>query len=90
MIIQIIDQFLSYVILNGLLRKSCEKNIGSLICSLQSDILKKNANAHGLTNLVEIIRQSLDDGGFGSGISIDLQKMFDTVDHKILLHKLEC
>ena len=33
---------------------------------------------------------SLDDGGFGSGISIDLQKMFDTVDHKILLHKLEC
>ena len=77
------------MILNRLLRKSCEKNIDNLICSLQSDILKKHTNAHGLINLVENIRQILDDGSYGSGISIDLQKMFDTVDHKILLHKLE-
>ena len=84
-----IDQYPSYVILNGLLRKLCEKNIDNLICSLQSDILKKHTNAHDLTNRVENIRQTLDDGSFGSGISIDLQKMFDTVDHKILLHKLE-
>ena len=30
----------------------------------------------------------LDDGSFTSGISVDIQKAFDTVDHSILLSKL--
>ena len=42
-----------------------------------------------LINLTESIRQTLDEGSFGCGIFVDLQKAFDTVDHKILLHKLE-
>ena len=39
--------------------------------------------------LSESIRQTLDEGSFGCAIFVDLQKAFDTVDHKILLHKLE-
>ena len=44
---------------------------------------------HALVSLTESIRNSLDDNKFGCGIFIDLQKAFDTVNHKILLNKLE-
>ena len=47
------------------------------------------STTHALINLTESIRQTLDEGSFGCGIFVDLQKTFDTVDHKILLHKLE-
>ena len=44
---------------------------------------------HALISLTETIKSSLDKNRFGSGIFIDLQKAFDTVNHDILLKKLE-
>jgi len=38
--------------------------------------------------LTESIRKALDKNYFACGIFIDLQKAFDTVDHKVLLYKL--
>ena len=38
---------------------------------------------------METIKESIDNGKFGCGIFIDLKKAFDTVNHRILLTKLE-
>ena len=64
-------------------------DINNLIYSLQFGFQQKYSTTHALINLTESIRQTLDEGSFGCGIFVDLQKAFDTVDHKILLHKLE-
>ena len=44
---------------------------------------------HALVSLTEAIKNSLDNRKFGCGTFIDLQKAFDTVNHDILLMKLE-
>ena len=44
---------------------------------------------HALISLTESIKNSLDNKKFGFGIFLELQKAFDTVNHKILLDKLE-
>ena len=43
----------------------------------------------GLIKITKSIRKNLHEGSFGCGIFVYLQKVFDTVDHKIQLHKLE-
>ena len=50
---------------------------------------KKHSTTHALLDLTEDIRQALDNNRFSCGVFIDLQKAFDTVDHSILLKKLE-
>ena len=64
-------------------------DINNLIYSLQFGFRPKYSTTHTLINLTESIRQSLDEGSFGCGIFVDLQMAFHTVNHKILLHKLE-
>ena len=39
--------------------------------------------------ITEKIKESIDKGKFGCGIFIDLRQAFDTVNHDILLLKLE-
>ena len=42
-----------------------------------------------LIHLTETIKETLDQGKYGCGIFVDLQKGFDTVDHNILMGKLK-
>ena len=40
-------------------------------------------------SIVEKIQTQLNNGEFATGVFVDLRKAFDTVDHGILIHKLE-
>ena len=42
-----------------------------------------------LLNIIDQISASIDDGKYTIGIFLDLSKVFDTINHDILLHKLE-
>ena len=59
------------------------------IYDLQFGFRQKFSTSHVLNNLTENIRQALDNGYIECGIFVDLQKAFDTVDHQILLSKLD-
>ena len=60
-----------------------------LIYKLQFGFRKKYSMEHALLSIVEEIRKNLNNGDFSCGVFIDLEKAFDTVNHKILLSKLE-
>ena len=64
-------------------------NLHNCIYELQFGFRSKHSTNHALLSLTEMIREALDSGNFACGIFLDLQKAFDTVDHQILLKKLE-
>ena len=63
--------------------------IHKALYSLQFGFQGNHSIDHALVSLTEAVRYTLDNKRFGCGIFIDLQKAFDTVNHKILLLKLE-
>ena len=61
----------------------------NILYPLQFGFQENNSIDHALISLTEEIRSSLDNRRYGCGIFLDLQKAFDTVNHGILLNKLE-
>ena len=61
----------------------------NLIYARQFGFRKGHSTVHALIDIVERVRKCLDNGEFACGVFVDLQKAFDTVDHKILIFKLD-
>ena len=64
-------------------------NDNNILYELQFGFIQNFFTIHALINVTENIRQVLDEGKAGSEIFVDLQKAFDTVEHEILLSKLD-
>ena len=58
------------------------------IYDLQFGFRKNHSTNHALISIVEKIQEAIKDDKIAIGIFIDLQKAFDTVNHSILLEKL--
>ena len=63
--------------------------VNNILSPYQFGFRNKHSTNHALISLTEIIRKAIDEDKLACGIFIDLQKAFDTVDHNILLSKLE-
>ena len=60
----------------------------SIIYDLQFGFRQQYSTSHALINITKNIRKALDNRNIGCAVFIDLQKAFDTVDHLMLLAKL--
>ena len=60
-----------------------------IIILQQFGFLPKHSTTHALIEVIDTIRKAIDKGEYALGIYLDLKKAFDTVDHQILLGKLE-
>ena len=61
----------------------------NVIYNSQFGFQKNKSTQHSPIEIVEKIRTCMENKNYGCGIFIDLKKAFDTVNHNILLQKLE-
>ena len=61
----------------------------NLLSDKQFGFQLNNSTEHAILQLVNDISSSFERGEHTLGLFIDLSKSFDTVDHKILISKLE-
>ena len=64
------------------------QNKNNVTYNLQFGFRQRYYTTHALMNITENMRKALDDENIGRGVFVDLQKVFHTADHQIMLAKL--
>ena len=80
-----IDKILERIVYNRLYRFVEDNKVAY---NLQFGFRQKHSTTHVLIHLTKRIRGHLDSTKCGCGIFVNFQKAFDTVDHIILIQKL--
>ena len=57
-------------------------NAENILYDLQFGFRKKHSTNYAILSILENIRGALDKGNFSCGVFVDLEKAFDTVNHK--------
>ena len=64
-------------------------NSSKLLCDYQFGLSQKHSTYMAFFNIIDQISASIDDGKYTIDIFLDLSKAFNTLNHDILLQKLE-
>ena len=62
-------------------------NDQKVLCEKQFGFRKHFSTAHAVISLIENTEKAIDSKMFVCRVFVDLQKAFDTLDHKVLIHK---
>ncbi len=84
-LLNMFDKLLEKIMYNRLYNHLQSNNI---LYEFQFGFRKNYSTTLALIEVIDNIYKNLDDGKLGVGIYLDLQKAFDTVNHRILLWKL--
>ena len=85
-LLSVFNKIIETIVYNRLI-KFIEKN--ELLFSNQFGFRTSHSTTHAIILIVDKIQKAIERKEFSCGIFLDLCKAFDTVDHKILLKKLE-
>ena len=69
------------------LSKFIDKN--KILSKHQYGFRKNRSTEHAIIDFVDKITKAIDEGKYSVGIFLDLSKAFDTINHRILIKKLE-